>query len=106
MTDYTKKTFSVAVGSDAYRDNWERVFGKKQEAPKETDDTLSAPERGYRAHIAEGMPPELAARIRDLRAYADKKWEEGRKESSQSAHNEAQRLTDLWRATVRPPVTW
>lgn len=102
---YGDKSFSVAVGSDAYRDNWERVFGKKQAAPEETDDTLSAPERGYRTHIAEGMPPELARRIAELRAYADRKWDEGRKESSQSAHDEAQRLTDLWRATNRP-VTW
>jgi len=23
-----KKKFSVAVGSDAYRDNWDKVFGK------------------------------------------------------------------------------
>lgn len=35
MTDYTKKTFSVAVGSDSYRDNWERVFGKKPEPKPE-----------------------------------------------------------------------
>lgn len=31
MTDYTKKSFTVSLGSDAYRDNWDRVFGKKQE---------------------------------------------------------------------------
>lgn len=32
MTNFTKKSFSVAVGSDAYRENYERIF-KKKEAP-------------------------------------------------------------------------
>ena len=50
---------------------------------------------------------ELAARIRELRVYADRKWDEGRKESSTSAHNEATRLADLWFATAKNrPVTW
>lgn len=35
MTDYTKPKFSVAVGSDAYRENWERTFGKKEEPKPE-----------------------------------------------------------------------
>lgn len=42
MTDYTKKTFTVAVGqSQEYRDNWDKVFGKKDESvtaqPERTD---------------------------------------------------------------------
>lgn len=31
MTDYVKKSFSVAVGSKEYRDNWDRVFAKPTE---------------------------------------------------------------------------
>lgn len=30
MTKYTEKSFTVAVGSDDYRDNYEKVFGKKE----------------------------------------------------------------------------
>lgn len=35
MTDFTKKTFSVAVGSDEYRENFDRVFRKNVERPDE-----------------------------------------------------------------------
>lgn len=28
MTEFTKKKFSVAVGSESYRDNWEKTFGE------------------------------------------------------------------------------
>ncbi len=30
MTKFTEKKFSVAMGSDAYRENWERAFGKQR----------------------------------------------------------------------------
>ena len=30
---YTNKKWDHAVGSDAYRDNWERIFGKKGPEP-------------------------------------------------------------------------
>jgi hypothetical protein len=33
MTDFTKKTFSVAVGSDEYRENFDRIF-RKQRMPE------------------------------------------------------------------------
>lgn len=101
MTDYTKKSFSVAVGSDAYRENWDRIFAKKQDVSEKTDDTKSAATRGYHRLIEEGMSVELATRIRDLRAYADRKWGEGRKESSTAAHDEATRLTEEWRESRR-----
>jgi len=29
MTKYLDKTFAVAVGSERYRDGWERTFGKE-----------------------------------------------------------------------------
>lgn len=32
--DYQNKKFSVPVGTDAYRDGWERVFGKKEPPPR------------------------------------------------------------------------
>ena len=34
MTDYLKPKFTVAVGSDAYRDNWERTFRGEGSEPK------------------------------------------------------------------------
>ncbi len=33
--NYTKKTFSVYVGSDKYRDNYEATFRNKEEPAKE-----------------------------------------------------------------------
>lgn len=50
MTDYLKKKFAVAVGSDAYRDNWERIFkGEKlEERPDDIDDSvLTAEDAGW-----------------------------------------------------------
>lgn len=35
--DYTKKKFSISVGSDNYRENWDRVFGKKESTPASFD---------------------------------------------------------------------
>lgn len=29
MTEYLKPSFSVALGSKAYRDNWDAIFGPK-----------------------------------------------------------------------------
>lgn len=34
---YTKKSFSVVMGGDAYRDNFDRIFGRKPEAPEAQD---------------------------------------------------------------------
>jgi hypothetical protein len=31
MTKFANKTFSVALGSKAYQDNWDAVFGEKNE---------------------------------------------------------------------------
>lgn len=45
MTEFTKKKFSVAVGSESYRDNWERVF--KAEPPAKT-----APEQPLNIDLA------------------------------------------------------
>lgn len=33
--NYLKKTFSVAVGSDRYRDNFDAVFGRARVTPQE-----------------------------------------------------------------------
>lgn len=33
--NYQKKSFSVAVGSKLYSDNWEKIFGKKDKKPTE-----------------------------------------------------------------------
>ena len=37
MTDYEKPSFSVGVGSKKYRDNFDRIFKKKDE--EKDDDT-------------------------------------------------------------------
>lgn len=39
---YGEKKFTVAVGSEAYRENWERAFGKK---PQETEPRETEPGR-------------------------------------------------------------
>jgi hypothetical protein len=41
MTNYTKKSFSVVMGSDAYRDNYDRTFGRGELA-----DAASAATKG------------------------------------------------------------
>lgn len=42
---YLQKSFSVGLGSDKYRDNYDQVFGKK-ETSKESQE--EAPKRVYR----------------------------------------------------------
>lgn len=34
MTKFTNKSFSVAVGSEKYAENWDRVFAKKAPPPE------------------------------------------------------------------------
>lgn len=45
---YTSKTFSVPVEGDAYREGWERIFGKRQAEQKVAEDRWRA--------MAEGRP--------------------------------------------------
>ena len=52
MTRYLEPKFSVAVGSEAYRDNWEATFGKKAWAA-----TMREHER--RLAVAEDRPVSL-----------------------------------------------
>ena len=36
--EYLNKTFSVGVGTKEYRDGWERIFGKDQDATQEIEE--------------------------------------------------------------------
>ena len=46
MTQYLNKTFSVPLGSDAYRNNWDKVFrGKQEDEPVNHEGTLEQLER-------------------------------------------------------------
>lgn len=55
MTDYLKPKFTVAVGSDDYRDNWERTFRGGTEAPNVP--SLPAPLEHAAAEATETRDP-------------------------------------------------
>lgn len=61
--------------------------------------------RGFDLDAAEyrkdGMPEEVIAQIRELRAGADRSWDRGDKSWADSLHREADRVRDAWYAKRR-----
>lgn len=73
---YTQKSFNSAPSSQAYRDNYDRIFKKKPKV-----------DSGY-----PDVPEGLEAKIKDLRTEGDIAWGEGRKVLSHNFHSTAYEL--------------
>lgn len=92
------KSFSMAVGSDAYRDNYDRIFAKKPVEP------LRGFEIDAAQYLADGMPVEEIERVRRARHAADYAWSRGDKAGSTDEHRNAERIRSAWYWRHRPDL--
>lgn len=83
MTKFMQKSFSSGPASDAYRENYDRIFGKKSIVQKDT-------EPGEYPSV----PDDLKDRIKQLHLDGDVAWEAGDKSKSSALHDEAFRLAE------------
>lgn len=98
MTKFTNKSFSVVMGgSQAYRDNYDSIFKKKEPELRGFDIDASR-------YLNDGMPSERIERIRRAREDADRAWDRGWKDWSAGLHRDAERIRDEWYWTHKPEL--
>ena len=69
MTAFQNKSFTVGGSSKAYRDNLDRVFGKKEEAPEGVPDAIAVTDS---AVIPDAIPQECGCGLCDTENCAVK----------------------------------
>lgn len=96
LTKFMQKSFSSGPVSDAYRENYDRIFGKKPKLNDVDAAEFDVLQRIDDAHKVECGFPDIPAGLEEqiLRFHkeADEKWERGLKADSSELHDHAYQL--------------